>query len=155
MGKTVFPKLTFLMIFVAITLTVQSQFIRPPPRPPTPQCRSQFALVNHACATIPYTPIAPPLSPPAPPLSPDTISPTSPGNDTQIQEHRLRHRHRTHITSAQETCCRWLKAVDPECVCGLLLRLPTFLARPAHSYTVAVGDACVFTYPCASRLRAD
>ncbi|KVI12489.1 hypothetical protein Ccrd_009138 [Cynara cardunculus var. scolymus] len=39
-------------------------------------------------------------------------------------------------------------AVDDECVCELLGRLPPFLARPIHEYTVRVAGSCNTTYSC-------
>jgi hypothetical protein len=49
---------------------------------------------------------------------------------------------------AYRDCCRWLKEVEPDCVCEALLRLPTFLIKPQHKYTVRVGRTCRFTYRC-------
>jgi hypothetical protein len=41
-----------------------------------------------------------------------------------------------------------MKEVEPDCVCEALLRLPAFLVKPQHKYTVRVGRACKFTYRC-------
>ncbi|CAL5085136.1 unnamed protein product [Urochloa decumbens] len=49
---------------------------------------------------------------------------------------------------AYRDCCRWLKEVEPDCVCQALLRLPSFLVKPQHKYTVKVGHSCKFTYRC-------
>jgi hypothetical protein len=49
---------------------------------------------------------------------------------------------------AYRDCCRWLKEVEPDCVCEAMLRLPTFLIKPQHRYTVRVGRTCRFTYRC-------
>lgn len=49
---------------------------------------------------------------------------------------------------AYRDCCRWLKEVEPDCVCEALLRLPPFLVRPQHKYTVKVGNSCKFSYRC-------
>lgn len=49
---------------------------------------------------------------------------------------------------AYRDCCRWLKEVEPDCVCEALLRLPPFLVKPQHKYTVKVGNSCKFTYRC-------
>uniref|UniRef100_A0A0E0LP77 Bifunctional inhibitor/plant lipid transfer protein/seed storage helical domain-containing protein n=1 Tax=Oryza punctata TaxID=4537 RepID=A0A0E0LP77_ORYPU len=48
----------------------------------------------------------------------------------------------------KKDCCRWLKEVEPACVCDALLRLPPFLVKPQHKYTVKVGDSCKYTYHC-------
>lgn len=50
--------------------------------------------------------------------------------------------------SVEEDCCRWLKEVDAVCVCDVLLRLPTFLVKPRHAYSLAIGDECNVTYNC-------
>lgn len=127
----------------------------PPPAPPRPLCASQFALVNYACSMLPYNPAAP-VPPPSPP-SPD--SPPPPDDDESLQRHGHRHGHRHRHgrvheeTPEGESCCRWLKQVDNECVCDLLVRLPVFLARPVHTYTVIVDESCNVTYACSGRLR--
>ncbi|GAA0172654.1 hypothetical protein LIER_26438 [Lithospermum erythrorhizon] len=50
-------------------------------------------------------------------------------------------------------CCRWLKAVDNECVCDVLVHLPSFLSRPVHLYNVLVDESCSVTFSCSSRLH--
>ncbi|CAI0395317.1 unnamed protein product [Linum tenue] len=54
---------------------------------------------------------------------------------------------------AEANCCKWVGAVDDECVCELLFRLPTFLARPIHEYTIIVSEWCKITYTCGGRSR--
>ncbi|CAN1130812.1 hypothetical protein LINPERPRIM_LOCUS13440 [Linum perenne] len=53
---------------------------------------------------------------------------------------------------AEENCCRWLKEMDSECVCDVLVRLPPFLAKPSHVYSVHVYDGCVVTFSCSGRI---
>ncbi|KAI3449609.1 hypothetical protein Pfo_006274 [Paulownia fortunei] len=129
-----------------------------PPIDPPPLCASQYALVNRACAMLPYTPVPPP-SPPSPP-SPTPAPPSPPSPDGPDSRHHHRHghghghRHSRHghaETPAEEDCCRWLKEVDDVCVCELLVRLPPFLTRPVHNYTVVVDDTCNVTFQCGSR----
>ncbi|KAJ8748387.1 hypothetical protein K2173_003024 [Erythroxylum novogranatense] len=121
--------------------------------PQRPLCLSQLALVNYACGKLPITPVGPP-PPPFTILLPD---------DHQHRHHHHRHRHGyRHVpkqgqvqygngTPAEENCCRWLNDVDDECVCDLLLHLPSFLARPLHEYTVIVDNACNVTFSCGGR----
>lgn len=133
---------------------------RPLPRPippPRPLCASQLALANYACSMLPYSP-ALPVTPPSPP-SPE-VPPPPPDDDESVQSshghrhgHRHRHRGSHEETPEEESCCRWLKQVDNECVCDLLVRLPVFLARPVHKYTVIVDDSCNVTYSCSGRLH--
>ncbi|XP_044964587.1 probable pectinesterase 66 isoform X2 [Hordeum vulgare subsp. vulgare] len=52
---------------------------------------------------------------------------------------------------AYRDCCRWLKEVEPGCVCEALLRLPMFLVKPQHKYTIRVGKSCEVTYRCGGR----
>ncbi|CAI0576993.1 unnamed protein product [Linum tenue] len=54
---------------------------------------------------------------------------------------------------AENNCCKWVGDVDDECVCELLFRLPTFLARPIHEYTIIVSEWCKITYSCGGRPR--
>ncbi|XP_023765228.1 uncharacterized protein LOC111913756 [Lactuca sativa] len=61
------------------------------------------------------------------------------------------HRHR--MSPVEQQCCKWLAQVDDECVCELLGRLPPFLARPVHEYTVRVAGSCNTTYTCGAQLR--
>ncbi|CAN0890157.1 hypothetical protein LINGRAHAP2_LOCUS16288 [Linum grandiflorum] len=53
---------------------------------------------------------------------------------------------------AEENCCRWLKEMDSECVCDVLVRLPPFLAKPSHVYSVHVYDGCIITFSCSGRI---
>ncbi|KAE8801715.1 putative pectinesterase 66 [Hordeum vulgare] len=41
--------------------------------------------------------------------------------------------------------------VEPGCVCEALLRLPMFLVKPQHKYTIRVGKSCEVTYRCGGR----
>ncbi|XP_020541292.1 protein catecholamines up [Jatropha curcas] len=71
--------------------------------------------------------------------------------------HRHRHSHRHTYSNpreltAQQNCCRWLNELDDECVCELLVRLPPFLSRPAHVYTLYLDESCNVTYACQGRI---
>lgn len=122
-----------------------------PPVVPRPLCASQFALASYACSLIPFTPLPP--QPPSPPSPPDFLG----HSHGRGHSHRHRHRHGhghghgRHETPAEESCCRWLKQLDSQCVCDLLVHLPNFLSRPAHEYTVIVGDACEVNFSCEGR----
>lgn len=158
------------MILIAALLSVISKSnsqVRPSPTTllptfPTlrPLCLSQFALVNHACSILPYTPTPPPASPasPAPPspATPVEAHPLCPNKSSHRHGHHHRHSHssscNSRISAAEDECCRWLKEVDAKCVCDLLVHLPVFLAKPAHNYTVVVSDECSVTYQCPSRM---
>ncbi|KAL4351490.1 hypothetical protein GQ457_06G029450 [Hibiscus cannabinus] len=91
---------------------------------PPPLCASQFNIVNYACGGLPLSPLSPP-----------------PPRRSSHSRSRRRHRHR-HGSDRQHYCCQWLRQVDNECVCDVLARLPPFLSRPNHHYTIAVGDTC-------------
>lgn len=70
------------------------------------------------------------------------------------RRHRHRHGHGHHhrsapLTPQEDGCCKWLSQLDNQCVCDLLLRLPSFLLKPAHTYSVYVGASCNVTYTCA------
>ncbi|KAK8711575.1 hypothetical protein V6N13_146853 [Hibiscus sabdariffa] len=91
---------------------------------PPPLCASQFNIVNYACGGLPLSPFSPP-----------------PPHRSGHSRSRRRHRHR-HGSDRQHYCCQWLRQVDNECVCDVLARLPPFLSRPNHHYTIAVGDTC-------------
>lgn len=175
--------LTF-AVFVAILLLIpkiQSQSDVPP------LCITQFALVNHACAFLPYTPPDDDDddTPPSPPDDDDSTPPSPPDDDGDgggggggdqgridngnkynqslvdddsgddhhnhhhhHRHHRHRHRQGHSASDVEDECCRWLKEVDDECVCGLLLRLPPYLSKPEHDYTVIVNDDCEVTFEC-------
>ncbi|KAF8006496.1 hypothetical protein BT93_K0709 [Corymbia citriodora subsp. variegata] len=144
-------------------------FPLPPPQAPQPLCASQFALVNHACSMIMPNPAPPPAPPSPPPVPPGPLPPPPcPDDKSQhghghghghhhernCQEHRRGHGHQHRQPSpAEQDCCRWLKEVDSECVCDLLVHLPSFLTRPIHEYTVTVADLCNVTYSCGGRLH--
>ncbi|KAK2649235.1 hypothetical protein Ddye_016724 [Dipteronia dyeriana] len=171
MDRIKIHSLALLLVILAILPETESQRHRPlplpmvPSVPPRPLCVSQFSLVNYACAMLPYSP-APPVSPPSPPLRPTPPSP--PDDDVESSRrhghghghgHRHRHRHRHgygdghQATPQEENCCRWLKEVDNECVCDMLVHLPAFLSRPIHQYSVIVDDSCNVTFTCGGRLR--
>ncbi|CAN1352789.1 hypothetical protein LINPERPRIM_LOCUS42937 [Linum perenne] len=63
------------------------------------------------------------------------------------------HRELPPMSPAENNCCKWVRDVDDECVCELLMRLPTFLARPFHEYTITVSEWCKVTYSCGGRPR--
>lgn len=131
--------LLFLIIYIGGS---NSQFTTWPggPAVPHPLCLSQFTLVNNACQYLPITPLPPPgpapVSSPAPAPAPAPTPSTNLGYNTQ--------------TPVEEECCRWMKAVDSECVCSLLAHLPIFLSRPIHQYTTLAHATCSVTFTCAS-----
>ncbi|ESW16607.1 hypothetical protein PHAVU_007G170000 [Phaseolus vulgaris] len=127
----VFNLIALAMTFLAIVPKMESQ-ISPPIHPLTspslhPLCLSQLALVSYACARLPLTATPPP--PPSP--SPDNHG----------------HRGNQHYT-LQENCCRWAKEIDTQCVCEVLVRLPPFLTKPLHQYSIMIGESCNVTYSC-------
>ncbi|KAL5701712.1 hypothetical protein ACHQM5_027022 [Ranunculus cassubicifolius] len=137
---------------IAITLVVFiPKMLSFPFAPPRPLCLSQFALVNQACAFIPFTLPGPPAN---------TEDPDDPEPDVDVGQHDMpvngtehhhdhHHRRRPHFHSAAiEHCCRWLKNLDDACVCELLLRLPPFLRRVTHSYLITVDEDCEIAYKC-------
>ncbi|KAK4355541.1 hypothetical protein RND71_024512 [Anisodus tanguticus] len=146
------PKIVLIVVFLVLHPSgSKSQWVTN--QPTRPLCPSQFALVNHACSLLPFVGVPPPSPPSPPPPSPPPPSPPSPPE----RRHRHRHRHvRHHVhkeTPVEEDCCRWLKQVDIECVCDLLVRLPLFLSRPVHQYTVMVDPSCNATFQCGSRIK--
>ncbi|KAL2900601.1 2S albumin [Bienertia sinuspersici] len=155
-------KISILILIASVLAMISksnSQY-RPAPAMPFPTfpalrplCLSQFALVNHACSMIPYSPMPPP-APPSPPTPAPPAQPPCPPKNGHRHGHHHRHRHSgsSHVNAAADECCRWLKEVDTQCVCDLLVRLPVFLAKPAHDYTVAVSDDCSVTYQCPGRV---
>ncbi|KAL6502849.1 hypothetical protein OROHE_024017 [Orobanche hederae] len=118
------------------------------PTPPPPLCESQFALANSGCAMLPYTSISPPLS----------HHHHHSNHHSHDHNHNHSHSHQSYAgnttvtSSTEEQCCHWLKEVDNVCVCNVLLRLPAFLSKPAHNYTVAVNSTCEVTFQCGSRV---
>ncbi|CAN1352787.1 hypothetical protein LINPERPRIM_LOCUS42937 [Linum perenne] len=111
---------------------------------------------------LPHSALAPP-SPPSdtPPDSPATslVLTANHGrrrnrrHDDGNDDGEHRHRHRHGQSPAENNCCKWVRDVDDECVCELLMRLPTFLARPFHEYTITVSEWCKVTYSCGGRPR--
>ncbi|CAK9175837.1 unnamed protein product [Ilex paraguariensis] len=148
----------FMILLLVLTPMTESQLLPLPPATSRPLCVSQFALVNSACTALPFYPDHPP-PPPSPP-------PPLPSHNESEHRHRHRHKHgHRHVhghrhgwhglrgTPVEQDCCRWLKSMDSECVCDLLVYLPPFLSRPVHQYNVVVDDSCNVTFQCASRLR--
>ncbi|MBA0860369.1 hypothetical protein Goshw_016935 [Gossypium schwendimanii] len=117
--------------------------------PPRPLCASQFSLVNYACAALPLTPFSPP--PPRNRNHSRSRSRSRSNSRRRSRKHRRRHGHRE--AEMQSYCCQWLKQVDTECVCDVLVHLPTFLSRPNHRYTVVVDDTCTVNYSCGGRIE--
>ncbi|XP_031100177.1 uncharacterized protein LOC116004325 [Ipomoea triloba] len=198
-GKNVMLKTGFLLVLLVVCHAAESKWMPVMPVIPNrPLCTSQFTLVNHACAFLPYTPTPHHRSPPSPQSSVYSSdvddhhrrhhSPPEGGGrhhhdgdrnhqdggrhhqqdgggrhhhqdgggrgrrsgEGQHRRHRRRHHHESDV---QQDCCRWLKEVDDECVCDLLVHLPPFLSRPLHRYTVRVDDTCTVTFQCGSRLK--
>ncbi|KAB2003444.1 hypothetical protein ES319_D11G132200v1 [Gossypium barbadense] len=139
----------FSLVFVAMPVKLpQRPQLMAPPRP---LCASQFSLVNYACAALPLTPFSPP-----PPRNRNhsrsrSRSRSRSNSRRRSRKHRRRHGHRE--TEMQSYCCQWLKQVDTECVCDVLVHLPTFLSRPNHQYTVVVDDTCTVNYSCGGRIE--
>ncbi|WCJ21503.1 Tetratricopeptide repeat (TPR)-like superfamily protein [Euphorbia peplus] len=66
--------------------------------------------------------------------------------------HRNRHRrHVGHHRASEDECCKWLTELDDICVCNLLVRLPPFLSRLQHKYSIRVGNTCKVSYQCEGR----
>ncbi|XP_051118524.1 uncharacterized protein LOC127242856 [Andrographis paniculata] len=145
MDRAIVIHLPLIVMILALFSSVATHWVPrspPPPITPPPLCASQFTLVNRACAMLPYMP------------GPPAFHPASVDEEESRRHHGHHHNHRsTHQESPeQQDCCRWLKEVDNVCVCDLLVRLPPFLTRPMHNYTVVVDDSCVVTFACGSRL---
>ncbi|GMH31002.1 hypothetical protein Nepgr_032845 [Nepenthes gracilis] len=113
-------------------------------------CTSQITLANHACLTIPRTRTSPRMLASQPVQSPDAASAPAQG-DRRGHTHRRRQR-TFRETQQQQECCHWLHEVDAACVCELLVRLPVFLSKPLHNYTVVVDEKCSVTFECGGRL---
>ncbi|CAJ2627888.1 hypothetical protein L195_g008375 [Trifolium pratense] len=144
----IFNSLTLVLTFLAFVLKISSQIQPPeihlPPPSLRPLCAPQLALVSYACGMIPFTPRTPPsaiLSSPSPP-------PPNNNEGHQSHHHGHDHKHRHENTKEEDNCCRWAKEMDNRCVCEILLRLPPFLTRPLHQYTVVIGESCNVTYSC-------
>lgn len=136
--------LSFLLLLAleteAAEITVPASGINP-----RPLCASQYALANYACSMIPFSPLTPP-SPSTPTLD------AHHGRRKHGQHHHHHHNHRHSGTKEQDDCCRWLNGIDTDCVCEMLVRLPDFLSRPVHEYSLIVGDTCTVTYSCGGRV---
>lgn len=156
-------KIALFIMFLALSPKIESQmWMQPPmsPLPPiqsTPLCASQFALANHACAMLPYNRVPPPSPPPVRDTSPPDTSDGPESSPSPSHRHRHRHRHsherpQDQTTPVAQECCRWLQQIDSGCVCDLLVRLPVFLAKPVHQYTVTVDRSCSVTYSCSGRI---
>ncbi|KAJ6401170.1 hypothetical protein OIU84_016560 [Salix udensis] len=145
----------FMFTFMAVSLllvlgTVNGQLLEP--RPQRPLCASQIALVNYACGSLLPAPPAASL-PSATAASDDHNSHGNRHEHGHGHGHRHGHRHggsrgHGHGGTPEENCCRWLNDVDAECVCELLVRLPPFLSKPPHEYTVKIDDSCTVSYSC-------
>ncbi|CAN1352783.1 hypothetical protein LINPERPRIM_LOCUS42937 [Linum perenne] len=143
---------TFLLFYFAALLVMfllsstDAQTQRPP------LCNSQFSLANYACSNLPFMEL--PHSALAPPSPPSDTPPDSPATSLVLTANHGRRRNRRHDDgNAENNCCKWVRDVDDECVCELLMRLPTFLARPFHEYTITVSEWCKVTYSCGGRPR--
>ncbi|CAK8571951.1 unnamed protein product [Lathyrus sativus] len=141
--------LTFLTFGQKMESHIGPPDIQLPPPSLRPLCAPQLALVSYACGMLSFTP----GSHPSPILPPP--SPSSPDDDEghhnegqQSHHHRHGHRHRHHRTSHEDNCCRWARDIDSRCVCEILVKLPLFLTRPLHEYTVVIGESCTVTYSC-------
>lgn len=139
---------TFFAVLLLLVFDVNGQL----PQPQRPLCVSQLALVNYACGT---------LLPAPPATSLPSATAALPADDDNNHGHRHGHGHRhrnghrlggrhghNHGGRLEQNCCRWLSDVDPECVCELLVRLPPFLSKPHHEYTVKINDSCSVSYSC-------
>ncbi|KEH40590.1 hypothetical protein MTR_1g032400 [Medicago truncatula] len=147
----VFKSLTLVLTFLAFAPKMESEIIPPvihlPPPALRPLCAPQLALVSYACGMLPYTPGSP-SSPILPPLSPSSSNDGGGHQSHHNHHHRHGHRHRHHDTTQEDNCCRWARALDSRCVCEILVRLPPFLIRPLHTYSVVFGESCTVTYSC-------
>ncbi|XP_038899044.1 uncharacterized protein LOC120086453 [Benincasa hispida] len=141
-------------LFLALITDTEGQW-QPPDVAPRPLCASQIALANYACAMLPYSTVLPP-PPPSLSLSDNHESQGSPN-----QRHRHTHQHGHHhghqqkipLSPMEENCCKWVQQLDSECICGLLSRLPAFLERPQHNFSVTVGGSCDATYSCGGGIK--
>ncbi|KAM7256297.1 hypothetical protein ACFE04_012038 [Oxalis oulophora] len=167
MGQLKITAVFQLLVFLAVLDKMESQRWLPPVVPSgTPLCGSQIALANYACRVLP-----------------NQTHHDDNANENMVRKnhHKHKHHHRRHKhkhkdrdhddderrplpepypvpnvrppTADEENCCRWVKEIDDECVCNLLAHLPSFLARPVHSFTVIVHESCVVNYSCGSRLK--
>lgn len=134
--------MTFLLLVPEMESQIRPPIVHLPPASPRPLCASQFALVNYACAMLPFTPSSPP--------SPDVDDEGHRSHHQHGHSHRHGHGHRhRHDNNPQEdNCCRWAREMDSQCVCEILVHLPPFLTKPVHQYSVLIGDSCNVTYSC-------
>lgn len=123
------------------------QKLSPPGRRRPPLCSNLFALANYACAMVPFRPALP-----SPPATPELGYHRNERSPHGHMHSRHNHTHRYQETSEQSYCCLWLKQVDTECVCDILVRLPIFLSKPVHQYSVVVDETCTVTYSCEGRV---
>ncbi|XP_052170935.1 uncharacterized protein LOC127787111 [Diospyros lotus] len=181
MGMVAAKVLTLVILVVFLILNHNAKCNSLPVQPPS-YCATQFAVVNRACAMLPFVPLHPDAD------SRDNGSrhehEQSHGHDHEHEHghnhghghehehghnhghghehshehehrhknrhgHRHRHRHWHHGPSSPgHECCRWLDEVENECVCAVLARLPPFLSRPVHHYTVEVEGVCDVSFDC-------
>lgn len=142
----VFNLVTLALTFLAFMPKIESQ-IRPhpvipslPPPSSRPLCGPQLALVTYACARVAFTPGSPP--------PPDDIDNDNEEHHRSHHRHGHRHRHHRRHSPQEDNCCRWAREMDSRCVCEILVRLPIFLTRPLHQYSVMIGESCNVTYTC-------
>lgn len=150
-------KLGLYLLFLLMNPKIECFPTRQTPRPPlaliqpTPLCDAQIAVASSACAMMPFSTL--PTASPPPPLSQDLLSPSPDSPPSPSHRHRHRHRHEVPSqTPVEKECCHWLRAIDSECVCNMLVYLPVFLSKPAHTYTVITDPSCNIAYTCAGRL---
>ncbi|XP_052184127.1 uncharacterized protein LOC127796167 [Diospyros lotus] len=140
-------------IFLVLSLLVIPAKLYPiemPPKVSNPLCMSQFTLANHACLSLPqrqrFASVS--LAAAAPPsASPPEVEEEEAGDESG-EMLRLERESRE-----EDDCCKWVKAVDSDCICDMLVRLPAFLSRLAHDYTVAVDETCNVTYQCPGKVN--
>ncbi|XP_074347351.1 uncharacterized protein LOC141686200 [Apium graveolens] len=145
-------KLTSFLLFLVMNPKIECFPIRPPLAPivPTPLCDAQIAVASSACSMMPFSTFPPPS-----PLSQDlpAPSPNSPPSPLHRSRHRHSHGHVVHSqTPAEQECCHWVRAIDNECVCNVLVHLPVFLSKPTHTYNVITDPSCNIAYTCPGRL---
>ncbi|CAK9310005.1 unnamed protein product [Citrullus colocynthis] len=156
-------------LFFALITETEGQW-QPPDVAPRPLCASQIALANYACAMLPYSTVLPPPTPSLS-LSDNHESQSTPSpSHTHRHEHQHRHwhehqhrhrheqehghQHKIPLSPLEENCCKWVQQLDSECICGLLSRLPAFLERPQHNFSVTVGSSCDATYSCRGGIKS-
>lgn len=160
MGRTRFNPLLMISAFLVLMHTLKSEFAPPTPNPRTPApfhpfCISQFALANHACASVAYGPVSHPFSAQNDSVLFDKLSHGGHHSEGHEHRHHRRRRHNHHHNleaEAAKECCRWMKAIDDFCICDMLIRLPNFLSRPVHRLMVVIDDGCKVVYKCPGRL---